>query len=228
MVCSIYVHAMFYFYPTDSAPPGESSNLLDELELMKKVKPHSNIINLLGCCTTPGMGCDTQLHPLLPCNVTPNPGGPICLIIEYAIHGNLKSFLRSCEEAAMSLNHKPLFLRKQSYSSSCSHLSSTKHMLNVKTPNNSQLSSIPNDVQMRYISQPPPLVNQDSATGLVCISENKSVAHPVGISAQMTPPLTHDYLNCKGLVYMEDIQTFALQIASGLRHLELMEVRCNV
>eukprot|EP00731_Ephydatia_muelleri_P021017 Em0013g744a len=193
----------------DSAPPGESSNLLDELELMKKVKPHSNIINLLGCCTTPG--------------------GPICLIIEYAIHGNLKSFLRSCEEAAMSLNHKPLFLRKQSYSSSCSHLSSTKHMLNVKTPNNSQLSSIPNDVQMRYISQPPPLVNQDSATGLVCISENKSVAHPVGISAQMTPPLTHDYLNCKGLVYMEDIQTFALQIASGLRHLELMEiVHCDL
>ena len=47
---------LFFNLLTDSAPPGESSNLLDELELMKKIKPHNNIINLLGCCTTPGMG----------------------------------------------------------------------------------------------------------------------------------------------------------------------------
>ena len=44
----------------DNAPPGESSDLLDELELMKKIKPHSNIINLLGCCTLPGKN-STQL-----------------------------------------------------------------------------------------------------------------------------------------------------------------------
>ena len=120
------------------------------------------------------------------------------------MHGNLKSFLRSCEEAAMSLNHKPLFLRKQSYSGSFSTLSSTKQ--DAKT------SSIPNNTQDRYTSHPPLLVNQDSTTGLVGISETKMVAHPEGISEQITPPLSHDYFNCKGLVHMEDIQTFASQI----------------
>lgn len=38
-------------------------------------------------------------------------------------------------------------------------------------------------------------------------------------------PITHDYVNCKGLVYMEDVENFALQIASGLKHLSEMEAR---
>ena len=148
----------------------------------------------------------------------------MCLIIEYAMHGNLKSFLRSCEEAAMTLNHKPLFLRKPSYTSSCSSISSSQQLLSAMTPNSNQVFSFPNDSQVRYIAHPPPLVNQDSEKGLDCISEDQRVAHPEGISAQLTTPLTHNYLNCKGLVYMEDIQTFALQIAAGLQHLESMEV----
>ena len=29
--------------------------LLEELAIMKGIKPHSNVVNLLGCCTTPGI-----------------------------------------------------------------------------------------------------------------------------------------------------------------------------
>ena len=209
----------------DNAPPGESSDLLDELELMKKIKPHSNVINLLGCCTTPGrynsMSCmlfdNLILHATL--------GGPVCLIIEYAAHGNLRSFLKSCEEAAMTLNHQPLFLRKKSRTESCSSASSSQPLLSAKSPTSGQAFSFSSDAQVRYVSHPPPLVNQESIEGLVCVPEDQRVAHPEGISSEhLTAPLTHDYLNCKGLMYMEDVQTFALQIAFGLQHLETMEV----
>ena len=40
-------------------------------------------------------------------------GGPVCLIVEYARYGNLRDFLRQCEEVVLSLNHKPHFPRSR-------------------------------------------------------------------------------------------------------------------
>ncbi|XP_055612956.1 fibroblast growth factor receptor homolog 1-like, partial [Uranotaenia lowii] len=48
--------------------------LVCEMEIMKMIGKHVNIINLLGCCCT---------------------DGPLYVIVEYAPHGNLKDFLRS-------------------------------------------------------------------------------------------------------------------------------------
>ena len=42
--------------------------------------------------------------------------------------------------------------------------------------------------------------------------------------AHSVAPIGHDYLNTKGLVYMEDVHNFALQIACGLEHLASMQV----
>lgn len=47
--------------------------LVSEMEVMKMIGKHKNIINLLGCCTQ---------------------GGPLYVIVEYAHHGNLRDFLR--------------------------------------------------------------------------------------------------------------------------------------
>lgn len=58
-------------------------DLLDELEVMKKVCRHPNIINLLGCCTK---------------------DGPLFVIVEYARYGNLKDFLR---DHRPNVNTKP-------------------------------------------------------------------------------------------------------------------------
>ena len=70
---------------------------------MKVMEPHENILNLLGHCTTPGL-------PLPCCGYYGNywcSGGPLCLIVEYASYGNLRDFLRQCEEVVLSLNHMP-------------------------------------------------------------------------------------------------------------------------
>ena len=48
-------------------------DLVSELELMKLIGRHTNIVNLLGCCTV---------------------GGLPFVILEYAANGNLRDYLR--------------------------------------------------------------------------------------------------------------------------------------
>lgn len=48
-------------------------DLVQEMEILKMIGKHENILNLLGCCTQ---------------------GGPLLVILQYAPHGNLKDFLR--------------------------------------------------------------------------------------------------------------------------------------
>ncbi|XP_028414940.1 fibroblast growth factor receptor 2-like [Dendronephthya gigantea] len=57
----------------DDATDVEFADLVSELEVMKKIGPHKNIINLIGCCTQ---------------------NGPLLVIVEYAPHGNLREYLR--------------------------------------------------------------------------------------------------------------------------------------
>ena len=49
------------------------TDLVSEMEIIKLVGKHINIINMLGCCTQ---------------------GGPLFVLVEFAPHGNLRDFLR--------------------------------------------------------------------------------------------------------------------------------------
>lgn len=51
----------------------DMASLVREMEVMKMIGKHINIINLLGCCSQ---------------------DGPLYVIVEYAPHGNLKDFLK--------------------------------------------------------------------------------------------------------------------------------------
>jgi serine/threonine protein kinase len=51
----------------------EMMDLVSEMEMMKMIGKHINIINLLGCCTQ---------------------DGPLYVVVEYSPHGNLRDFLR--------------------------------------------------------------------------------------------------------------------------------------
>lgn len=58
----------------DDASDHDLVDLVQEMEVMKVIGQHINIINLLGCCTQ---------------------GGPLLVIVEFAPHGNLRDFLRA-------------------------------------------------------------------------------------------------------------------------------------
>ncbi|ESO93155.1 hypothetical protein LOTGIDRAFT_91761, partial [Lottia gigantea] len=57
----------------DDSTDREMTDLMQEMEVMKVMGSHKNIINLLGCCTQ---------------------RGPLFVIVEYAPHGNLRDFLK--------------------------------------------------------------------------------------------------------------------------------------
>lgn len=85
---TLHVTISFLYVPhAENAGIVEKEELLAELQLMKSMEPHENILNLLGQCTTGD--------------------GPVCLIVEFATYGNLRDFLRQCEEVVLSLNHLP-------------------------------------------------------------------------------------------------------------------------
>lgn len=58
----------------DNGNDKDLSDLISEMELMKVIGKHKNIINLLGVCTQEG---------------------PLFVIVEYASKGNLREFLRA-------------------------------------------------------------------------------------------------------------------------------------
>lgn len=71
---------MVYFIGSHS--DNEMMDLVSEMEMMKMIGKHINIINLLGCCTQ---------------------GGPLYVVCEYAPHGNLRDFLRSHRSSGYEL-----------------------------------------------------------------------------------------------------------------------------
>ncbi|XP_065682561.1 uncharacterized protein LOC105848356 isoform X3 [Hydra vulgaris] len=67
----------------DSADPSEFNDFFEEINLMKEIGYHKNIVNLIGCSTIKK---------------------PLCLIVEYMEHGDLLSFLRNRRTKFCTLN----------------------------------------------------------------------------------------------------------------------------
>ncbi|XP_036163520.1 fibroblast growth factor receptor 2 isoform X10 [Myotis myotis] len=74
----------------DDATEKDLSDLVSEMEMMKMIGKHKNIINLLGACTQ---------------------DGPLYVIVEYAAKGNLREYLRARRPPGMEysydINHVP-------------------------------------------------------------------------------------------------------------------------
>ena len=169
------------------------------------------------------------------------------MIIEYARYGSLKDFLKECEQVVLQLNHVPQVMSYKSHQNSsthspCSTCSTYPQLVDrtqlnsysgVFSPDNTSTPSTATTGQGMF--QFPPtkqismtrerLTTQDSGFGDYspqaafsdALGDDSLIAHSVA-------PLTHDYVNSKGLLYMEDVQNFALQIACGLKHLEESQV----
>ena len=170
------------------------------------------------------------------------------MIIEYARYGSLRNFLKECEQVVLQLNHVPqVFSYRSHQNSPCSTTSSTYNHLVTKTqlssgsgvflstPEGTTTPSSANTATTNGVFEFPPtkpssvtrerLTTQDSGFGDYspqtafsdALADDSSIAN-------MLAPLTHDYVNTKGLIYMEDVQNFALQIACGLKHLQNSQV----
>ena len=170
-------------------------------------------------------------------------GEPIYMIIEYARYGSLKNFLKECEQIVLQLNHLPQVFYKSRHCSTSDSSSSAYPQLvdkmqlcaqnSVFTPD---CTSTPTTATGSGAFQFPPaktlamtrerLTTQDSGFygDHMDLSPQVSSNDGAATVAHTIAPLTHDYVNSKGLLYMEDIQNFALQIACGLKHLEECQV----
>ena len=67
-----HLHVILSDYIADNAVDEQRSEFLAEIELMKKVGRHQNVLSFLGCWTTTN---------------------PLLLIIEYVAHGDLRQWL---------------------------------------------------------------------------------------------------------------------------------------
>lgn len=151
------------------------------------------------------------------------------------MHGSLRSFLKSCGEAALSLNHQPVIVRSRARTESYSSTSSSQELLSATTPTRGQTFCFPRDNSNKHspaTTHTLQCASQDSGYdgSIDLYLEEQRVAHHTGTAipvAHSLAPIMHDYINCKGLVHMEDVENFALQIASGLKHLSEMEV-CKI
>ena len=71
---------IFLINSIDVVKEDEVFDFLQEIDLMKNIGKHQNVIQMYGCCTT--------------CR-------PICLVLEYAPGGNLLNYLRSLKKKVM-------------------------------------------------------------------------------------------------------------------------------
>lgn len=100
MMGTRYLYFFVYcdFFYVDGHTDTEMMDLVSEMEMMKMIGKHVNIINLLGCCTQ---------------------DGPLYVLVEFALHGNLRDFLRQhrpssgYEPAIGSSNIKELTLTQK-------------------------------------------------------------------------------------------------------------------
>lgn len=93
----------FFLFVSDDATDKDLSDLVSEMEMMKMIGKHKNIINLLGACTQDG---EATLHYRGDDNTIINcvlkvtlcsllHAGPLYVLVEYASKGNLREYLRA-------------------------------------------------------------------------------------------------------------------------------------
>ena len=115
--------------------------------------------------------------------------------------------------------------RSHSRKFSCSSFRSTRPL--VVQHNSSVFTPGSTGHQQFGVPFPSPPSAKLSTSSTSDAADNKEIAHHPNTSvplAHLVAPIGHDYINSKGLVYMEDVHNFALQIACGLQHLASLQV----
>ena len=116
---------------------------------------------------------------------------------------------------------------------SISHRSRTRTMSSSSCGSSQPLISrqdsvfTPSNGHTHFVFPSPPTAHASNGSTGSSGDVKLTAAHPSAASvplAHSVAPIGHDYINTKGLVYMEDVHNFALQIACGLEHLASLQV----
>ncbi len=90
-------------FVSDDATDKDLSDLVSEMEMMKMIGKHKNIINLLGACTQDGeapMHSGRMISSVINSDLKVTLrsvllAGPLYVLVEYASKGNLREYLRA-------------------------------------------------------------------------------------------------------------------------------------
>lgn len=160
---------------------------------------------------------------------------PLYLIVEFALHGSLQTYLQDCEEVVLRLHHRVCVVHRDGTSTADTSPYTNMSDLSPTEPSSPTTPSSEASVFFAAASnsmsglelnvRPSSELQQDGGGG--DFFDSKISAR---VSFDESPAaVSRDYINSKGLLYMEDVQAFALQIASGLKHLEEQNiVHCDL
>lgn len=159
-------------------------------------------------------------------------GSPLYLIVEFALYGSLQTFLKECEEVVLHLNHTPHIVHRNGRHQSCNSCTDSSTYANMSsTEPGINIQSLPPSYLDISATNSEPLQGNEIAMNHQEI-QNDSLNPELSAEACCGPAsaaVTHDYINSKGLLYMEDVHNFALQISSGLKHLAQQNiVHCDL
>lgn len=166
------------------------------------------------------------------------------MILEFAEHGNLKNYLHQCKEVVEKLNHAPQIASGPRLKRHPS-VNSNRHP-SVNSNRHASASSFYHQHEKIPLSQQSSVFSVSSRTSRIDSTDSSSpdcpkVCTPRGrydsgfcgesavrkVKGSVFSETAQDYVNCKGLLYMEDVLGFGLQIARGLQHLESLKVRSD-
>lgn len=150
------------------------------------------------------------------------------MIIEFALHGNLRDYLQECKEIVRQLHHAPRVMGSRRSLRLRSSASSTYPALQglEKIPLSQQSSVFSYTSQSSKAS--PSIAEFDFNQGNGGGFRGRCMTQDSGVFTRFDFDMSsHEYINCKGLLYMEDVSNFCHQIAYGLEHLEKLGV-CEV
>jgi len=168
---------------------------------------HRNICNLLAYCTTGKRGALVSAGVPPPNKVVPHVdakmtvGGPVCIIMEYAAHGNLKQYLEACQQVVRQSGEEP-------------------YIANTCKSQSLILCVSPQDIFILLCKDPllhMKLIGFFFVVVVVFVDYNltNNTENQDTYSDEIIP----------GLISESDIHNYAFQIACGLEHLEKMEVK---
>lgn len=160
-------------------------------------------------------------------------GNPLYLIVELALYGSLKTFLQECEEVVLHLNHTPRVISRHNSGTTESSVYANMRKMSELSQSEPCSPHTPSSVSVSFPASTS-LVSERNMRALSLQQDYRDDVFNIDMSARGCPDecpadFTHDYINSKGLLYMEDVHVFALQIARGLKHLEQQNiVHCDL